>query len=378
MTDDLKERFRILDALDFPHDAGPPRAGSVRLTAADTRARSVATAVFAFALGAVAIGFVIRAFEGGADRPPARSNPGGEMPTGPGTCDHGPWIEHCPEADWARTVVDVAGLEIVDEEAVLVVGAPGTGEFSFWAMDPSLHAQVQPLSEVVAAEPWSVTTTVDGVPVYRLRARDRVWLWASHGLNVFVDGQPPLAAPSREDIIALVRASGSVPYTSTTPPPGARIPDLVGLTDQQAMRALDQLGLTWVVAYRAVEDIGRWHVASVDPPAGTGVAPGSTVRVVVATDVTPLPADATDALDCDTRHRESFGGPRVRVLPGGSAYITGNLPGIARDDEVVQVTFRNSEWEGFWHVVREGSVVAVVDFGSLDGVACQGSGVAGA
>ena len=47
-------------------------------------------------------------------------------------------------------------------------------------------------------------------------------------------------------------------------------------------------------------------------------------------------------------------------------------------DEVVQVTFSGREWNGIWHVIRDGLVIAVVDFDSLDGVACHATEVAGA
>jgi hypothetical protein len=379
MTDDLKERFGALDSLEFPFEEGPPETGQVGTTTRITRGRSAGTVVFALIIGVFALVFAIRAFEGGPDRPAPPVISGDEIRTGPGTCEHGPWIKHCPEADWARSVVDVAGLEIVDQQAVLVVGAPRSGEFYFWAMDPTLHGgSVTSFSEIVAGSVARVVDHVDGVPIYGFRSNPRLWLWSHHGLNVWVDGRAPLAAPSGQDIIALLRATGSVPYTPATPAQGVTIPDIVGLNDQQGMQALDDLGLTWVVAYRTVDGVEPLHVASVDPPAGTRVAPGSSVRVLVATEVTPLPHGSAEPLDCDAEHREAFGGPDARILPGGSVYLTGNLPGIERRDEVVQVTFERKEWEGLWHVIRGGSVVAVVDFATLDGQACQGSGVAGA
>jgi hypothetical protein len=245
-------------------------------------------------------------------------------------------------------------------------------------MDPSLHGQVTPLSEIVAGGEAEVIDHVDGVSIHRVGGDRRLWLWGAHGLNVFVDGGEARDAPSRQDLVALVRASGSVPYAPATPSASVTVPDLVGLSDQEAMRTLDGLGLSWVLAYRTVDGVDPWHVGSSDPVGGTPVAPGSSVRVLVATTVTPLPAGAADALDCDPLHREAFGGPRARVLPGDSAYIHGNLPGITSRDDVVQVTFEDEPWMGLWHVIRDGSVVAVVDYGSLDGEACQGSGVAGA
>jgi hypothetical protein len=379
MTDDLKERFRTLDSLEFPYRERPPETGRSGMTTRIARRRRAGAILFALAIGVFAIGFAIRAFGEGPDRPTPPADSEGETPTGPGSCDYGPWIKHCPEAGWARSVVSAAGLEIVDEQTVLVVGTSKGGDFYFWAMDPSLHGQVTPFEQAVGGGNALVLDHVDGVPIYGFGSNRRLWLWSHHGLNIFVDGRAPLAAPSRQDIVALVRASGSVPYTSATPAPGVAIPDIVGLSDQQGMLALNDLGLTWVVGYRTVGGaVDRWHVASVDPPAGTRVVRGSSVRVLVATEVTRLPGGAADALDCDIEHRELFGGPQTRITPGGSAYIVGNLPGIELGvDEVVQVTFESGEWKGLWHVIRDGSVVAVVDFDSLDGEACQGSGVAG-
>jgi hypothetical protein len=378
MADDLRERFRALDSLEFPHEEGPPETERIRSRIGTTGGRRAGTAVFALLLAAIAIGFAFRAFRTQERGPQADS--GDSTVARPGTCDYGPWIEHCPEAEWARSVVAVAGLEIVDEQTVLVVGTSKGGEFLFWAMDPSLHGGVTPLPEIVASGEAVVTDRVDGVPIYRVGGDRRLWLWSSHGLNVWVDGRAPTpSAPSRNDIATLLRASESVPYTPATPVPGVTIPEIVGLNDQQSMRALNELGLNWLVAYRTVDGVDPWRVASVDPTAGTRVTPGTPVEVLVATRVTPLPDGAADALDCDAGHREAFGGPKARVEPGGSAYIVGNLPGIELGiDEVIHVTFEDEQWHGLWHVVRDGSVVAVVDYPLLDGEACRGSGVAGA
>jgi hypothetical protein len=378
MDDDLKERFRALDALEFPHEEGLPKLGRISTTTRLDRGRSAGTAVFALVLAAIALAFAIRAFGDGTDRTKPPVSSAEEIATGPGTCDYGPWIEHCPEADWARSVVDVAGLEIVEEQGVLVVGPSDGDEFLFWAMDPTLHEGVEPVSRILDDGVAREVDRVDGVPIYGFRSNARLWLWSQHGLNVFVDGREARDAPSRQDLAALVRASGSVPYEPATASASVTAPDIVGLSDQEAMRTLDRLGLSWVVAFRTVNGVDPWHVASSDPVAGTRVAPGASVRILVATKVTPLPAGASDALDCDAPHREAFGGPHGRVLPGDSAYIYANLPGITPLHDVVQVTFEDEPWMGLWHVIRDGSVVAVVDYGSLDGEACQGSGVAGA
>jgi hypothetical protein len=165
--------------------------------------------------------------------------------------------------------------------------------------------------------------------------------------------------------------------TVSEPSASPALPDLVGMGDQQAMRTLDGLGLTWVIAYRASSG-EPWRVVATTPAPGTPAEPGSQVYVVVTTEVTPLPDGAEGALACPFSDHVAFGGPRLRIEPGGSAYIVGNIGGIERSDDVVQVTFTDQQWYGIWHVIRDGAVIAVVDFDSLDGIACAGSGVGAA
>jgi PASTA domain len=153
------------------------------------------------------------------------------------------------------------------------------------------------------------------------------------------------------------------------------VPDVVGMTDQQAMAALSDVGLSWIVAFRAA-DGELWHVVEMDPPAGSAIASGLEVRLVVATEITPLPRGAEDALACPAVDRVAFGGPHAVVLPAGEAWVRGNTGGIEKTDEVVPATSNGSS--ALWHVIRDGAVIAVVDDGTLDGVACAGSGVGAA
>ncbi len=86
-------------------------------------------------------------------------------------------------------------------------------------------------------------------------------------------------------------------------------------------------------------------------------------------------------LDCPTEDRVAFSTPDgPRILPGGSAWIRGNMSGFQQADVIEQMTRDpggESEWDGVWQVVRDGSVIAAVEFGELSGVACRGSGVGG-
>jgi hypothetical protein len=55
-----------------------------------------------------------------------------------------------------------------------------------------------------------------------------------------------------------------------------------------------------------------------------------------------------------------------------------NTPGIPRTDNVLEAAsiFRQPT-TGVGHVIRDGRMVAVVAYSSLDGVACAGAGIAG-
>ena len=149
-----------------------------------------------------------------------RSEPD-DAEAGPGTCDYGPWIEHCPEAEWARSVATIAGLDIIDEQAVLIVGPPAGGEFLFWAMDPALHGGVEPFPESVRDSTMVPAGDVDGVRIYASQDGDR-FVWSTFGLNVWVAEQIIGVPPPRRLVVALVRASGSIPYTSGSPPSAYR------------------------------------------------------------------------------------------------------------------------------------------------------------
>jgi hypothetical protein len=169
-------------------------------------------------------------------------------------------------------------------------------------------------------------------------------------------------------------ATAPSPNEPSTPSSGT-LPDLVGMTDQNAMKTLDDLGLAWLVAYRAV-DGERWRVVEMNPPAGSAITKGLEVRLVVATEITPLPAGAEDILACPAAEHVAFGGPHAVILPLGEAFIRGNTGGIERTDDVTQIS---SDWSSeLWQVIRDGAVIAIVDYRTLDGVACAGSGVAGA
>ena len=101
------------------------------------------------------------------------------------------------------------------------------------------------------------------------------------------------------------------------------------------------------------------------------------MRVVVATQITPIPDQAVASLACGVTEVVAFGGPRQVLLPAGETFIRANVPGIERSDKVVRASERDIDGE-LWNIVRDGAIIAVIDYGTLDGAACPGSGVAAA
>jgi Tol biopolymer transport system component len=73
MTDELKERFRALDSLDFPHVDRPPDPTRAPTRGSfdprPSRGRRVGIALFALAVGAVGLAFAMRAFRAAPEHP---------------------------------------------------------------------------------------------------------------------------------------------------------------------------------------------------------------------------------------------------------------------------------------------------------------------
>jgi hypothetical protein len=104
-----------------------------------------------------------------------------------------------------------------------------------------------------------------------------------------------------------------------------------------------------------------------------------------ATFIVPLTVAVTDpdlelvVLDCRSEDQVPITPPEKRIEPAGSAYIVGNIPGFERSDVVEQMTREEGsdagDLAGVWQVVRDGTVVASVDYPELSGTACRGSGI---
>ncbi len=129
----------------------------------------------------------------------------------PGTCSYGPWMQECPEADWARATLEEAGLTVSDELPAAFAVQHDDGELLFGAMDPANHPGSLSFEQgLEASRPFDTVDEVDGVALLRLRNRD-FWTWTVWGLTVEVAINSG-SEPSPEVLRALVRASTRVPY----------------------------------------------------------------------------------------------------------------------------------------------------------------------
>jgi hypothetical protein len=85
------------------------------------------------------------------------------------------------------------------------------------------------------------------------------------------------------------------------------------------------------------------------------------------------------APSCDSSDELPLEPPNARLLPSGEAYLRGNLSGIRTEDVVERAGYLEGRSDaGPWRVVRDGEVVAQVDYPSLEGITCRGSGITGA
>jgi hypothetical protein len=90
-----------------------------------------------------------------------------------------------------------------------------------------------------------------------------------------------------------------------------------------------------------------------------------------------VPSKAELTLACPPDQRVKFHHSGAVILPGGSAFIRGNVQGLTLQDAIAQVTWTSgrNNWDGLWAVYRQGSLIALIRFEDLSGVACAGTGV---
>lgn len=174
--------------------------------------RSTSRRIVASIVGLAGLAVVITALVALSSSAPTVSAPATSerlSPAQPGSCDYGPWLEECPEADWARATLIAADVRINEETAAAFVVEHRVGELLFWAADPANHVGVDPLAEALESSTLTFEADLEGVPVYK---GDGEWVWSVHGLNVWVADYSG-ESPSLDVLAKLVAASESVPYS---------------------------------------------------------------------------------------------------------------------------------------------------------------------
>jgi hypothetical protein len=85
-----------------------------------------------------------------------------------------------------------------------------------------------------------------------------------------------------------------------------------------------------------------------------------------------------DGLDCDNADQVPIVPPEVVNVPSGEAFIR-QLSEVLDSDIVERAGYLEGRGDaGPWRIVRDGQIIAKVDYGSLEGVTCRGSGITGA
>jgi len=190
----------------------------------------------------------------------------------------------------------------------------------------------------------------------------------------------PVSTGSAPPTEAEPQASQPVPTVSPIPSGGSTIavPDVVGLSKEEAKGLLTDAGFETSVRYSPVPSVAVWVVASTEPPAGASMAPGSTVVLQVSGNDVPVDG-FLDGLPCGRPDMLPFVHEGGVDEPSAPLYITVNVPGLRTSDTAKQVGYVSggAPTDGTWEVSRDGRLIAMVAVPSLDGIACRGSGIGG-
>jgi PASTA domain len=119
----------------------------------------------------------------------------------------------------------------------------------------------------------------------------------------------PTSAPVQSTALATTAASSSIAAPTTTPPttiPKVGVPRLVGMTMARAQRVLSDRGLRGSVTYKTTARYATGTVISQSRKAGTSVAPGAVVTLVIAKAPPPTtPPSTAPARNCDPAYPDA-------------------------------------------------------------------------
>jgi hypothetical protein len=118
------------------------------------------------------------------------------------------------------------------------------------------------------------------------------------------------SAPVQSTALATTAASSSTASPTTTPPttiPKVGVPRLVGMTMARAKRVLSDRGLRGSVTYKTTAQYASGTVISQSRKAGTSVAPGAVVSLVIAKAPPPTtpPSTAPPSQNCDPAYPDN-------------------------------------------------------------------------
>ncbi|MBB5871053.1 flagellar basal body-associated protein FliL [Allocatelliglobosispora scoriae] len=156
---------------------------------------------------------------------------------------------------------------------------------------PPVRGAVPPPDEAEDGEPepggtWWLPVVIAVVGLLLLLAIGvGIWLVASNS-----DDPEPTPSPSRPVPSTVSTTSAPTPSPVATSAGVANIPPVVGLTLNDATKALDAVGLNYRLEYRATNDAASGTVIGVDPKAGTQVPAGYEVLLLIASTPPPSPS----------------------------------------------------------------------------------------
>ncbi|MBV1853270.1 PASTA domain-containing protein [Catellatospora tritici] len=116
-----------------------------------------------------------------------------------------------------------------------------------------------------------------------------IWFALREETPTPLPSESPTSAPS--PVAPSSAAPSPSPSPSVTTGPAAVPENLVGMTQEQAIAALEAVGLNPDVDLRQTDEVAPGTVVATEPEPGTLLAPGSTVKIIVAV---PMPSPSPE------------------------------------------------------------------------------------
>ncbi|GHJ46626.1 hypothetical protein Cs7R123_39680 [Catellatospora sp. TT07R-123] len=225
--------------------------------------------------------------EDGTTPPPAGGAPGDEattvLPAG-----------QVPPVDADRTEVlsssDVPETPALDRTSVLPpVDDVWTGRAGVRAPQPQ-EDTLPPLEYGPAERSWLAPALITVVSVLLLAVMGvAVWFAMRDNAPAPLPSESPTAAPS--PAAPTSAAASPAPSPSVAASPVAVPQDIVGMSQEQAIAALQAVGLNPDVELRPTDEVAPGTVVATEPDPGSLLEPHATVKIIVAV---PLPSPSAE------------------------------------------------------------------------------------